>query len=212
MRRALILAATLLFPALPACDAMPRAADPTLPPSVAQEEHHADHDGHDDGDGDHDHDHGPVPDDPATRAAAAKIRVLENDTLGCEEEALGVVDVHSGMHSTEQALDVLKRRAAVLGAEGVIGVDFHHGEGGHEPTHLSGMAVRCRDLIQGRAYDVLGKIDVNGAMGKEDDAFDELRSRAQRMGASMILGVSFEHGEGGDHPTRVTGTAIRFRE
>jgi uncharacterized protein YbjQ (UPF0145 family) len=135
---------------------------------------------------------------------------LQGDDLGCESEALGLVDVHSHMHETDQALDVLKRRAAVLGAEAVVGVDFHHGEGGHEKTHLSGMAVRCRDLMKGRAYDVISELDVVGKMGKEDDAFDELKDRAAKQHADMIVGIQFHHGEGTE-PTHVTGTAIRFR-
>jgi uncharacterized protein YbjQ (UPF0145 family) len=35
---------------------------------------------------------------------------------------------------------MIRERAAQMGADAVIGVQFHHGEGG--PTHLSGLAVR----------------------------------------------------------------------
>jgi hypothetical protein len=71
-----------------------------------------------------------------------------------------------------------------VGAEAVIGIEFHHDEPGEEPSHLSGIAVRCHDLIKGRQYDVLGRIEVPGKMGDED---------------------------GAEQPTRVWGTAIRFR-
>jgi uncharacterized protein YbjQ (UPF0145 family) len=149
---------------LPACEEVPHASDPSSASHEAanDDDHGHDHHGgeHADDD-DHDHDHAPVPDDPATRALAARVRVMQGEDIGCSTEALGLVDVHSHMHETDHALDVLKRRAAVLGAEAVLGVDFHHGEGGHEPTHLSGMAVRCHDLVKGRSYDVISKLDVS---------------------------------------------------
>lgn len=154
----------------------------------------------------------PIPTDPAIVARAAKVKVLKNEGMGCASEALGPVDVHKKMESTEKALEVLKLRAAALGAEAVIGVDFEHGEGGSAPTHLSGMAVRCRDLIQGRSYDVIGSVTVKGAMGKEEDAFAQLRAKATAMKADLVLDVKFEHGEGGEGAgTTITGTAIRFR-
>jgi hypothetical protein len=49
------------------------------------------------------------------------------------------------------------------------------------------------------------------SMGKEDDAEAELLSRAGAMHADLIVGVGFEHGEGGTQPTRVWGTAIKFK-
>jgi uncharacterized protein YbjQ (UPF0145 family) len=149
--------------------------------------------------------------DPTVIAAAAHVRVIQNDTPDCPSEVLGLVDIHEPVTSVDRALEVLKRKAARLGAEAVIGVEFHHGEPGEEPTHLSGMAVRCNDLIKGRAYDVLGRIEVPGKMGDEDDAERELMSRARAMGADLVMGIGFEHGEGGEQPTRVWGTAIRFR-
>jgi uncharacterized protein YbjQ (UPF0145 family) len=154
----------------------------------------------------------PIPTDPAIVARARTVKVLKNEGMGCAAEALGPVDVHKKMESTDKALEVLKLRAAALGAEAVIGVDFEHGEGGSAPTHLSGMAVRCRDLIQGRQYDVIGSISIKGAMGKEEDAFAQLRAKATAMKADLVLDVTFEHGEGADGAgTTIKGTAIRFR-
>src|SRR5438132_711368 len=117
------------------------------------------------------HEDEPLPTDPAIVAKAANVKVLKNDSMGCPTEALGPVDVHKKMENTQKALDALKLRAAALGADGVIGVDFEHGEGGEAPTHLSGMAVRCRDLLQGRKYEVIGRVSIKGAMGKEEEAF-----------------------------------------
>jgi uncharacterized protein YbjQ (UPF0145 family) len=149
--------------------------------------------------------------DPTLAAAASRIRVMQNDQLECPSEVLGLVDIHQPVKTEDEALNVLKRKAAKLRADAVIGVEFHHGEPGEEPTHLSGMAVRCNDLIKGRAYDVLQKIEVRGKMGKEDDAEREMMERATAMHADLIIDIGFEHGEGGSQPTRVWGTAIKFK-
>lgn len=149
--------------------------------------------------------------DPQLVAAAAKVRVIQNEQLECPSEILGLVDIHQPVKTQEQAIEVLKRKAAKLKADAVIGVEFHHGEPGEEPTHLSGMAVRCNDLLQGRAYDVIEKIEIKGKMGKEDDAEAELLARAGALHADLVIGIGFEHGEGGSQPTRVWGTAIKFR-
>ncbi len=149
--------------------------------------------------------------DPTLAAAASRIRVMQNDQLECPSEVLGLVDIHQPVKTENEALNVLKRKAAKLRADAVIGVEFHHGEPGEEPTHLSGMAVRCNDLIRGRAYDVLQKIEIEGKMGKEDDAEKEMMDRATAMHADLIINIGFEHGEGGSQPTRVWGTAIKFK-
>ena len=149
--------------------------------------------------------------DPSVIAAASHVRVLQGDALGCPSEVLGLVDIHEPVESVDRALEILRRKAAKVGAEAVIGVEFHHGEPGEEPTHLSGMAVRCNDLIKGRSYDLLGRIDVKGKMGDEDDAERELLTRARAMRADLVIDIGFEHGEGAGQPTWVWGTAIRFR-
>jgi uncharacterized protein YbjQ (UPF0145 family) len=149
--------------------------------------------------------------DPAVIAAAEKVKIIQNDHVECPTELVGLVDIHEPVESVDQALTVLRRKAAKMGAEAVLGVEFHHGEPGEEPTHLSGMAVRCKDLLKGREYDVLGKIEVKGKMGKEDEADKELMARAGAMHADLIIDIGFEHGEGGTEPTRVWGTAIRFK-
>jgi uncharacterized protein YbjQ (UPF0145 family) len=150
--------------------------------------------------------------DPAVIAAAQKVKVIQNEHADCPTELVGLVDVHEPVESVDRALEVLRRKAAKMGAEEVVGVEFHHGEPGEEPTHLSGMAVRCKDLLQGRQYDVIGRIEVQGKMGKEDEADKELLQRASAMHADLVIDIGFEHGEGGSEPTKVWGTAIRFKE
>ena len=139
-----------------------------------------------------------------------RVRILQNEALSCPSEALGTVDVHETRKNEGEALALLRRRAAALGAEAVIGVEFHHGEGGGETTHLSGVAVRCKDLIQGREYDVIGELDVAGDMGHDEEAFESIRASASALHADLVIGIHFEHGEGDGQPSRLTGRAIRF--
>lgn len=131
-------------------------------------------------------------------------------TSAAGPKSSGVVDVHEGVGTTEQALRELKLRAAELGAEAIVGVDFEHGDG-QEATHLSGMAVRCRDLIRGRAYEVVGPVEVPGAMGGEEEAFRKIKERARELRADLLIDVAFDHGEAGRGPTKLRATAIRFR-
>jgi hypothetical protein len=81
-----------------------------------------------------------------TAAAAtgdpSNVLVLQSTHLDRPAEVVGVVDAHLPMGSHDSALDVLRKRAASMGADAVVGVEFHHGEGEGQPTHLSGLAVR----------------------------------------------------------------------
>ena len=147
---------------------------------------------------------------PELLAKAAKVRVLPNNEVGCVTEALGLVDVHEKASTSEQALDELRVEAAKLGADAVIGVEFEHADG-KRATHLSGMAVRCRDILRGRAYDVIGVVEVPGAMGEEERSFAALRAGARALKADLLIGVTFVHGEG-TGPTLLRATAIRIRE
>jgi hypothetical protein len=92
---------------------------------------------------------------PETVAAAqgdpSRVLVLQSTHLERPAEVVGVIDAHVPMGSHEAALDVVRRRAAELGADAVVGVEFHHGEGEGQPTHLSGLAVR---FLQAAPYPV----------------------------------------------------------
>ena len=149
---------------------------------------------------------------PELEAKAAKIQVLENaSNLGCATEVIGLVDVHEPVKTEEQALHELRLDAARIDAQAVVGVEFHHGEPGEEPAHLSGLAVRCNDLIKGRAYDVMGEVNVEDKMGSEDALYQKMKAKAKSIGADLILDVKFDHGEGGDVPLKMSGTAIKFK-
>lgn len=177
---------------------------------MAHDEHHEAR-GHGDGDADEGLEHHEIPTDPVIVAAAAKVRVLSDERLSCASQVLGIVDVHEPVENDEAALDILRRRAAALGAEAITGVEFRHGDG-HERTHMSGTAVRCKDLLNGRSYDVLDHIVIKAKMGGEDEAFDELKRRARALGANLILEAKFQHGESSTEGVVVSGTAIRTRE
>jgi hypothetical protein len=79
---------------------------------------------------------------PAGEGDPSRVLILQSTHLDRPAEVVGVVDAHLPMGSHESALDVLRRRAATMGADAVVGVEFHHGEGEGQPTHLSGLAVR----------------------------------------------------------------------
>lgn len=72
----------------------------------------------------------------------ARVVVLQSKHLDRPAQVVGVVDAHEEMGKHEAALWALKTKAARLGADAVVGVEFHHGESEGEPTHLSGLAVR----------------------------------------------------------------------
>ena len=146
----------------------------------------------------------------APSGRGANILVLESNSLGRPCEVLGFVDLHEPVGSQNEAIAELREHAAELGADAILGVELNHGEGGPAPSHLSGTAVRFRDLIHGRSYDVIGDIDVSAPMGHEDDADRDLKRRGAALGADLIIDVNFNHGEG-EGPIHVTGKAIRFR-
>jgi uncharacterized protein YbjQ (UPF0145 family) len=70
------------------------------------------------------------------------VLLLQSRHLDRPAEVVGIVDAHEQMGHHQEAMEELQRQADLLGADAVVGIDFHHGEGEGEPTHLSGLAVR----------------------------------------------------------------------
>jgi len=128
-------------------------------------------------------------------SASTDVRVFDGDGATCESEALGVVE--SGDPDRARAVEMMRTRAAVLGAEGITGVKT--AGGGWVAT-----AVRCRDIREGREYEVLEQIDVPVKEGREDAAFDDLRARAYDLSADLIIDITTDAGH-------VRGTAIRYK-
>jgi hypothetical protein len=88
---------------------------------------------------------------PLAQGDPSRVLVLQSTHLDRPAEVVGVIDAHVPMGSHDAALDVVRKRAAAMGADAVVGVEFHHGEGEGEPTHLSGLAVR---FLQTATYPV----------------------------------------------------------
>ncbi len=94
--------------------------------------------------------YGTIVNTPATTPAnsvfsvdrASRILVLQGTHLDRPAEVVGVVDAHLKVGDQDAALMVLRKRALDMGADAVVGVEFHHGEAPGEPIHLSGLAVR----------------------------------------------------------------------
>ena len=142
--------------------------------------------------------------------AAARVQLLESESSGREMEAMGVVDAHEKPGHHDEALQELREAAAALGAEAVVGVEFHHGEGHGEVSHLSGVAVRYRKLRRDEPYDVVGLLDVTLDMEDQERAMAELQRQSIRYHADLIIDIHYEHGEG-NGKIHVRGKAIRYR-
>jgi hypothetical protein len=84
---------------------------------------------------------------PSAQGDPSHVLVLQSTHLDRPSEVIGVVDAHVPMGNHDAALDVLRRHAAAMGADAVVGVEFHHGEGEGQPTHLSGLAVRFLQAV-----------------------------------------------------------------
>lgn len=149
------------------------------------------------------------PEPPPPPASTKKVVVMKGTDVSQPVEIIGLIDVHSDMKGQDRALEALKAKAGTLGADAVLDVEYHHAEG-NEPSHLSGTAVRFNDLLKGREYDTIGPISATFEMGEEEEGLRALKEKARQVGASLILGVKFEHGEGAEKP-RVFGTAVRFK-
>ena len=76
------------------------------------------------------------------RPVRADIIVTTARKLDRATELVGVIDAHQPSGGQDAAFAMLRQRAAAMGADAVVGVEFHHGEDKEEAAHLSGIAVR----------------------------------------------------------------------
>lgn len=130
-----------------------------------------------------------------TPSTSTDIRVFDGDSAECESEALGVVE--SSDADRARAIEMMRTRAAALGAEAITSVQAIG-------SCWKATAVRCRDLRDGRAYDVIEDIDVPIQDGHEDTAFDALRARAYDLSADLVIDITTDAGH-------VKGKAIRYK-
>lgn len=125
-------------------------------------------------------------------------------------EVLALVDEHARSDEGDEVLDRMRLEATRLGADAVIHVRFESSADGEgEVIHVTGTAVRYRDVVDGRAYEIVERIEVTDPRGREDHALERLRARAHRVHADLVLGVTFHHDAATD-TVAVTGTAVRF--
>jgi hypothetical protein len=70
-----------------------------------------------------------------------RVVIMSSDDPGRAAEVLGVVDVAGAQASGSSGMWLLRRRAAELHADAVVGVELHRGTR-TGPPRLSGLAVR----------------------------------------------------------------------
>jgi uncharacterized protein YbjQ (UPF0145 family) len=145
---------------------------------------------------------------PPPRPARSKVMVLKDVAITQPTEILGLVDVYEQLYDHDRALESLKAKAEALGADAIVGLEYHHG-GGKEPSRLSGTAIKFKDLVQGRRYEPLGTIEVKYDPGEEAQGLRELKAKARAIHADLILELKYDRGDGNDQP-RVSGTAVKF--
>ena len=163
----------------------------------------------------------PAPSKPAVAPLAApkrhgnaEVRLFTLDNADCPTEALGVVNERADDGDEGAAVERIKAKARGMGADAVVGYRTEtHGTNGGTGLDLAGVAVRCKKLAEDRPYDVLGRIEVpvaSDAASNDQDAFDELLARADKMHANLVLDVHVVPGQNGAHG-KVVGAAIRYR-
>ncbi len=144
----------------------------------------------------------PVADVPRILVSAQPL--CPGHVAGCD--ILEVVDLHTHASSEDKGFDELRRRAAQLGGDAVIGAEFEHGDG-NEPSHLSGMIVRYSEGIP--PHVVLGEVDIPSDEDSTDKGMAAMSARKTQMGGDRVIGVTFEHGEDGKQG-HLRGQVIRY--
>ncbi len=143
----------------------------------------------------------------ADRARGAQVIVVES--LGTQRaEVVGPVEIEEPPGLGRRGLADLRARAAQLGAEGLTSIEVHAAEEG--ATRFSGLAVRFRDVLRGRPYEVLGELEFDASSLREDEIYTELRRRAHRMHADLLLDVRVELDASG--ALQVHAEAVRLLE
>jgi uncharacterized protein YbjQ (UPF0145 family) len=172
----------------------------------------------------------PVP--QVDSSAMARVRLIAGmPPETCE--VLGLVEADARPGDGNQALTELRARAAAMGADAVVHVRLHVEDSpGAESVsgdpeweaflddssgtweravHITGEAVRYRELVEGRRYTVVARIGVTDRAGHEHEALERLASRARSMHADLVVDIEVTN-HGADAPFEVHGTAIRFVE
>lgn len=127
--------------------------------------------------------------DPAT------VLVTPQSGLDRETTLIDVIDFHTPADSQDKGYAALREKAALLGADAVVGTEYEHGED-DGLSHLSGMAVRYSSP-DSRPFRVLGEIDIATPEDADDKGHKQFVEKAWLMGADEIRDIRLEHGEEG---------------
>ena len=88
-------------------------------------------------------DPGPAPEPPREGADPSRVLVLDSQQLDRPGEVIGVVDVDVAAETDHDAvIELLRRRAAAMGGDAIVGVEIHHAGGARGRSRASGLAVR----------------------------------------------------------------------
>ncbi len=79
--------------------------------------------------------------DAAPTVDRSHVAVVEASRLDRPGEVVAVLDLENTKGTHDSGIALLRERAAELGADAVVSVELHRGEGGR-PAHASGLAVR----------------------------------------------------------------------
>jgi hypothetical protein len=86
----------------------------------------------------------PATPEPATTAEPvdpSHVLVVESAHLDRPNEVIGVIDVQDAKGTHDSGVALLRERAAQIGADAVVSVEFHRADAGHV-AHASGLGVR----------------------------------------------------------------------
>ena len=67
------------------------------------------------------------------------------------------------------------------------------------------------DKTIGHACEIMVVFDIHTHADSQDKGFEELRAKAEALGADAVIGAEFEHGDGNE-PSHLSGMAVRYIE
>ena len=137
------------------------------------------------------------------------IPVIAGDSIGRPIEAIATLSAEIDASDASGGNDTIRAQADRMGADAVVNATVRQDRVG--PPRVTGLAVRFRDLVGGRSYDVLDRVSVP-AQGEDDpEALEQLRMRARRLGANLIVNVALQLADRPGTPDQLVGDAVHVR-
>ncbi len=141
---------------------------------------------------------------------AEDVAVRSTDTLDRPSEVLTTLRGFDEFGDADAAISRLRVEAASIGANAIIGVTVRRD--GPAAREVTGLAVRYRDVVAGRSYDLLEHVSVPARSASDEAAIEQLRARARAAGADLIVNIALEPADAeslrGD---RLVGDAVHVR-